>query len=85
MPALGEDKLPAMERPKGALDSALRQARLLRNLVVAESRLLSTLARYLSPKEEIDDEGGGTVVVPDEVAEKHVDDIAVETDKGHKL
>lgn len=83
--AFREDEFPAMQGAESSLDGAFRESRLLRNLVVAETRLLRPLPRHPAPQEEIDDERGGTVVVPDEVAKEHVDDVAVEADEGHKL
>jgi hypothetical protein len=85
MTALGENELPAMERPESSLDGAFRESCLLRNPVVAEPRVPGALASHTAPEEEIDDEGGGTVVMPDEVAEEHVDNVTVEADEGHKL
>jgi hypothetical protein len=81
--ALGEDEFAAMEGPESSLDGALRESRLLRDLVVTEARLFRALPRDPAPEEEIDDEGGGTVVMPDEVAEEHVDDVTVEAEEGH--
>ena len=85
MAALGEDEFPPVKGPESSLNGAPGQTGLLRNLVVAEPCLLRSFARHTAPKEEIDDEGGGTVIVADEVAEEHVDDVAVEADESHKL
>lgn len=81
--AFGEDEFPAMEGAESSLDGALRKSGLLRNPVVAETRLLRPPPRNLAPEEEVDDESGGTVVMPDEVAEEHVDDVTVEAEEGH--
>ena len=83
--ALGEDELAAMEGPESCLHGALGQARLLGDLVVGEASLLRAASGYAAAEEEIHDEGGRTVVVPDEVAEEHVDYVAIQAKEGHKL
>src|SRR4051794_33297598 len=81
--ALGDDQLAAVQGPEGPLHGAPGEAGLLGDLVMAEARLFRPFARHASPKEEIHDEGGGTVVMSDEVAEEHVNDVAIEVEDSH--
>ena len=80
---LGMDELAAVESSQGALNGALRQSRLLRDLVVAESRALVAPAGGAPPEEQVDDERGGTVVVSDQVAQEHVDYVSIEMEDRH--
>lgn len=73
-----------MQRPECRLDRALRESGFLRDLIVAEADPLVPRAGGAAPQEQVDDKRGGAVVVPDEVAKEHVDDVAVEVKDGHR-
>jgi hypothetical protein len=81
--ALGFDEFAAVQGAEGGLHGALGESGFLRDLVVAQADRFGAFAGRASAEEEIDHEGGGTVVVADEVAEEHVDDVMVEVEDGH--
>src|SRR4051794_2425191 len=81
---VGADQGAAAEDPQRPLHGALRQSGLLRDLVVAEAGEFLPLSGHTPPEKKIDEKGGGTVLVPDEVPQQHVDDVVIQSKVRHR-